>query len=76
MNEVVFFFGGYLAKQSDIDKWLRTARRQKPAVKFIGFPWPSGAVSSDGHKARKPCDKPGCRSDGSSLPLLALLRLR
>lgn len=51
MSEVVFFFGGYLAKQSDIDKWLRTARRQKPAVRFIGFPWPSGAVSSDGHTA-------------------------
>jgi pimeloyl-ACP methyl ester carboxylesterase len=59
MNEVVFFFGGYLASQSDIDKWLRTARWQKPAVRFIGFPWPSGAVSSDGDKAVEMLRKSG-----------------
>ena len=45
---VVFYFGGFLASPSDIDKWLRSARFQKPAVKFIAFPWPSGAPDSDG----------------------------
>ena len=48
MSEAVFYFGGYLASQSDIDKWLRSARLQKPGVKFIGFPWPSDAPKSDG----------------------------
>jgi hypothetical protein len=50
-SEVVFYFGGFLASPSDIEKWLRSARLQKPAVKFFGFPWPSGAVDSDGDKA-------------------------
>jgi hypothetical protein len=43
MREAVLFFGGFLASQSDIDKWLRSARTLKPAVEFIGFPWPKGA---------------------------------
>jgi len=43
MSVAVFFFGGYKASQSDIDRWLRSARLQKPQVIFRGFPWPSGA---------------------------------
>jgi len=43
MSDAVFFFGGYHASQTDIDAWLRSARAQKPAVDFIGFPWPKGA---------------------------------
>jgi hypothetical protein len=53
MSEAVFYFGGFLASQPDIDKWLRSARLQKPAVKFIGFPWPSDAPKSDGDIAVK-----------------------
>lgn len=43
MSVAVFFFGGYQASQPDIDKWLRSARLQKPQIIFRGFPWPSGA---------------------------------
>ena len=43
MGAAVFFFGGFLASQSDIDKWLHSARLQKSGVEFIGFPWPRGA---------------------------------
>jgi hypothetical protein len=43
MSVAVFFFGGYQASQSDIDRWVRSARLQKPQVIFRGFPWPSGA---------------------------------
>jgi hypothetical protein len=41
MSNAVFFFGGYHATQDDIDSWLRSARRQKPVVEFVGFPWPA-----------------------------------
>ena len=50
MSEAVFYFGGYHASHHDIDAWLRSARTQKPAVEFIGFPWPKGA-SSGAHSA-------------------------
>jgi len=53
MSEAVFYFGGFLASQSDIDKWLRSAKQQKPGVKFVGFPWPSDAPKSDGDVAVK-----------------------
>ena len=43
MSQAVFFFGGYHASELDIDAWLRSARTQKPAVEFIGLPWPKGA---------------------------------
>jgi hypothetical protein len=43
MSQAVFYFGGYHAKELDIDAWLRSARVQKPTVEFIGFPWPKGA---------------------------------
>jgi hypothetical protein len=43
MSVAVFYFGGFLASQPDIDKWLRSARLQKPHIIFRGFPWPSGA---------------------------------
>ena len=43
MSVAVFFFGGFKASQSDIDRWLRSARLQKPQIIFRGFPWPSGA---------------------------------
>jgi len=45
MSAAVFYFGGYLASEHDIDAWLRSARAQKPTVEFIGFPWPKGASS-------------------------------
>jgi len=47
MSQAVFYFGGYLASQLDIDAWVRTAKQQNPGVEFIGFPWPKGADSSD-----------------------------
>ena len=47
MSVAVFFFGGFKASQSDIDRWLRSARLQKPQVIFRGFPWPSGASAKD-----------------------------
>jgi len=43
MSVAVFFFGGVQASQPDIDKWLRSARLQKPHLIFRGFPWPTGA---------------------------------
>ena len=52
MSEAVYYFGGYLASQSDIDAWLRSARLQKPTVKFFGFPWPKGASSGAGSAVR------------------------
>jgi hypothetical protein len=58
MSEAVFFFGGFLSSPSDIDKWLRSARLQKPAVKFKGFPWPEGA-RPDAHSAVKGFSKGG-----------------
>ena len=43
MSVAVFYFGGYLASQPDIDSWVRSARLQKPHIIFRGFPWPTGA---------------------------------
>ena len=43
MSQAVFYFGGYHASELDINTWLGSARTQKPAVEFIGFPWPKGA---------------------------------
>jgi len=48
MSVAVFYFGGFLASQHDIDAWLRSARAQKPTVEFIGFPWPKGAHAGAG----------------------------
>lgn len=45
MSETVFYFGGFLASQPDINAWVRSAKEQKPTVEFIGFPWPKGASS-------------------------------
>jgi hypothetical protein len=45
MSVAVFFFGGYQASQFDIDRWLHSARPQKPQLIFRGFPWPTGASS-------------------------------
>jgi hypothetical protein len=45
MSAAVFYFGGYLASQHDIDAWVRSAKALKPTVEFIGFPWPKGASS-------------------------------
>jgi hypothetical protein len=58
MSRAVFYFGGYHASDLDIDAWLRSARAQKPAVEFIGFPWPKGA-SSGAHSAVKTFSKHG-----------------
>jgi hypothetical protein len=56
---VVFYFGGFQASQPDIDKWLRSARFQKPAVKFIAFPWLGGATDPDGDRAVEMLRKSG-----------------
>jgi hypothetical protein len=42
------FFGGYKAKQEHVDRWLASARKQKPGIEFSVRPWPSGAAKSDG----------------------------
>jgi len=58
MSEAVFYFGGYRANQQDIDAWLRSARLQRPAIKFRGFPYPTGA-SSAGDSAVKAFGRDG-----------------
>ena len=59
MKESVYFFGGFLASQLDIDKWLNSARTLKPAVEFIGFPWPKGTARPDADSAVKGFSKGG-----------------
>ena len=46
MGLAVLYFGGFQASDQDIDAWLRSARVQKPAIDFTGFPWPKGAGPS------------------------------
>jgi len=58
MSQTVYYFGGYHASDFDIDAWLRSARVQKPAIDFIGFPWPKGA-NSGAHSAVKAFSKGG-----------------
>ena len=43
MNTQVFFFGGFQAKQTDMNLWLGSARAQKADGDFHAFPWPPGA---------------------------------
>jgi len=45
MSQAVYFIGGYLASDPDINAWLRSARQQKPGVQFFGYPWTEGAAS-------------------------------
>lgn len=45
MATSVYFFGGFNATQNDIDRWVRSAKQQKPSVELIGFPWTSGPKS-------------------------------
>ena len=45
MSAFVFFFGGYLATQSNMDAWLTSAKGQRPNLEFSAFPWPHGAGS-------------------------------
>ena len=52
MSVTVFYFGGFLASEHDIDAWVRSAKMQSPGDEFIGFPWPKGA-SSGAHSAVK-----------------------
>jgi hypothetical protein len=42
------FFGGYKAKQEQVDRWLASARKQKPGIEFGVRPWPTGAATADG----------------------------
>jgi hypothetical protein len=58
MTQAVFYFGGYHASELDINAWLRSARAQKPAIEFIGYPWPKGA-SSGAHSAVQTFSKDG-----------------
>jgi hypothetical protein len=45
MSTCVFYFGGFNASQDDIDKWVRSARQQKPTIAFTGYRWESGPAS-------------------------------
>jgi len=45
MSTAVFFFGGFNASKEDIDRWLRSARQQKPDIAFGGYKWESGPKS-------------------------------
>ena len=38
----VIFFGGFLASWDDMDKWLRSARSQRPDVAFDAYPYMGG----------------------------------
>ncbi len=58
MSQAVFYFGGFHASDLDIESWLRSARVQKPAVDFTGFPWPKGA-NADADSAVKAFSKHG-----------------
>lgn len=42
------FFGGYKAKPEHVDRWLASAKKQKPGIEFGVRPWPSGAATPDG----------------------------
>jgi len=42
------FFGGYKAKPEQVDRWLASARKQKPGIEFGVRPWPTGAATSSG----------------------------
>src|SRR4051794_9080519 len=42
------FFGGYKAKPEQVDRWLASARKQKPGIEFGARPWPTGAATSSG----------------------------
>ena len=48
MSVCAVFFGGFRAKQEQVDLWLASARKQKPGIEFGVRPWPSGAAKSDG----------------------------
>jgi len=45
MSASVFFFGGFNAKQNQIDAWVQSAKQQKPDIAFTGYPWTSGPSS-------------------------------
>lgn len=48
MSVCAVFFGGYKATQEQVDRWLASAKSQKPGIEFSAHPWPSGAAKSDG----------------------------
>ena len=48
MGVCVVFFGGYKATQEQVDRWLASARKQKPGIDFSAHPWPPSAMKSDG----------------------------
>jgi hypothetical protein len=47
MSTSAFFFGGHQASQPDMDRWLSSARSQRPDIDFCAFPWTSGASSPE-----------------------------
>ena len=48
MSTSVFFFGGSNATQTHVDAWVKSAKAQKAAIDFNGFPWPNyGDGSTD-----------------------------
>lgn len=48
MSSCVFFFGGYLASQTDMNLWVGSAKAQRQDVEFAAYPWPSSATDSGG----------------------------
>ena len=41
----VFYFGGYKASSPDMDRWLKSAQKQRSDVDFHAFPYPPDATS-------------------------------
>jgi hypothetical protein len=48
MKVCAVFFGGYKAKQEHVDRWVASAKAQKPGIEFGARPWPNGAADPDG----------------------------
>jgi len=49
MSVCAVFFGGFQATQEQVNKWRESARKLKPGIEFVVYPWPSGAwANSDG----------------------------
>ncbi len=49
----IYFFGGYLSSQSDVDMWRSSAYSQNPLLNITAYPWPQGASSEDPLKTFK-----------------------
>jgi acetyl esterase/lipase len=45
LTTCVFFFGGFLSSQNDMNLWLRSAQEQRSDVTFHAFPYPPNTSS-------------------------------